>query len=438
MLGFRHILTLVRMKKIVKEAHLIYVEVGENSNKEYRLYLYDDDSVSSVNGRVGITSVPNELPKLRGLAGFEKQLKSKLKKGYTEVKKVQGTSGGTIEVKNDSLEQIAKQQIKLEKPKPELEKLIERLVKANIHRITHSTQITFNDTTGLFQTPLGVVTLEAITEARDLLAKIKPFVAARDYARPELSSLTSHYLRLIPQNVGMKLQLESLFPDDQSLIKQSDTLDALESSYKAFQKTPTTNNSTKQTIEKVFDVNLDLIEDNAELERINKFYRSTANGNQVSYRLKIVRVYSLRIGAMAEAFNERGRKVGNIMELWHGTKKCNLCSILKGGLKCSPPSTAAIAGKMFSNGIYFSDQSTKSLNYAYGYWDGKYEKDCFMLLNEVAMGRYYVPPGPDSNLPKPGYDSTFAKARQSGVSNNEMVIYDDRQCNITHLVEFSE
>ena len=47
-----------------------------------------------------------------------------------------------------------------------LDKLIERLVRSNVHNITSNTNIILNDSTGLFQTALGIVTPEAITEAR--------------------------------------------------------------------------------------------------------------------------------------------------------------------------------------------------------------------------------------------------------------------------------
>ena len=92
---------------------------------------------------------------------------------------------------------------------------------------------------------------------------------------------------------------------------------------------------------------------------------------------------------------------------------------------------------MFGNGVYFSDQSTKSLNYAYGYWDrGGKDKHCFMFLFDVIMGKAYKPDRYGrSGLPKAGYDSTFAEAGTS-VMNNEMIVYDVAQCRPKYLVEF--
>ena len=92
---------------------------------------------------------------------------------------------------------------------------------------------------------------------------------------------------------------------------------------------------------------------------------------------------------------------------------------------------------MYGDGAYFSDQSTKSLNYAYGYWDNSTRDDnCFMFLNQVAMGNIYYPRSPFRGLPPSGYDSTFAEAGKSGVINNEMIVYNTAQIKPTHLIEF--
>lgn len=140
---------------------------------------------------------------------------------------------------------------------------------------------------------------------------------------------------------------------------------------------------------------------------------------------------------MHREFEESGSKVGNVKELWHGTKASNLLSILKKGFFIPPTNVPYVTGRMFGNGVYFSDQSTKSLNYAYGYWDGNRQDNCFMFLCNVAMGKEYTPSGPSTQLPAPGYDSTFAKAGKSGVGNNEMIVYRTSQIDPRYLIEFS-
>jgi poly [ADP-ribose] polymerase len=142
---------------------------------------------------------------------------------------------------------------------------------------------------------------------------------------------------------------------------------------------------------------------------------------------------------MRRAFDQEGKKVGDVRELWHGTRASNLLSILKAGFVIPPSNAPHCTGRMFGNGVYFSDQSTKSLNYAYGYWGGgSRDETCYMFLCDVAMGKSYTPllRSAGLTLPKSGTDSTFAKAGISGVVNNEMIVYRTCQVNPTFLVEF--
>jgi len=419
------------MSDVKKQVRMIMCDVDANNNKFWTGTLYDNNDVHVEWGRVG-KATQSKLHKGVGEHFLDKKEREKFGKGYTPLKTVATQPGSktVLSVTQNDLNRIAREQIKTKNPL--LNTLIDNLVKANVHRITSSTQIQFDAGTGLFTTPLGVVTKEGIDEARILLADIKsagnPLKAKVDI---------SNYLRIIPQDIGMKFDVKTMFGTGDALIKQSDLLDSLESSYLALQTPSPTALSGTQTLEYVFNVELDLMSDAKEFKRIEQKFHDTRKSMHTSYRLNIKNVYTLYISSVRANF-EIGKKVGNIMELWHGTKKANLLSILKAGLRTSPPSTAAIAGKMFGNGTYFSDQSTKSLNYAYGYWDGKTEKNCFMLLCDVAMGQPYIPKNNWGTFPVPGYHSTFAKASVSGVMNNEMIVYKDNQADIKYLVEFSE
>jgi poly [ADP-ribose] polymerase len=92
---------------------------------------------------------------------------------------------------------------------------------------------------------------------------------------------------------------------------------------------------------------------------------------------------------------------------------------------------------MFGDGLYFSDQSTKALNYATNFWrGGGSTRRIFMFLADVAMGKAYTPSGWGRDFPRKGYDSTFAKGGKSSVSNNEMIVYKTNQANLKYLIEF--
>src|SRR5215216_5825549 len=159
---------------------LILAEIGENHNKQWQGILYDNGDVETRWGRVGL----GEQSKLFPSAGkffLDKKKKEKLKKGYTELRTI--ASGGEVKVQNvssGSLLSIAREQIKTSSPI--LNKLIERLVQANIHTITSNTQVSFNSSTGLFTTPLGVVTLDGIQDARKILSECVTFVGQSDWA----------------------------------------------------------------------------------------------------------------------------------------------------------------------------------------------------------------------------------------------------------------
>jgi poly [ADP-ribose] polymerase len=139
---------------------------------------------------------------------------------------------------------------------------------------------------------------------------------------------------------------------------------------------------------------------------------------------------------MAESFEKDGVKKNPVWELWHGTRAANLLSILKCGLVIPPANAAHCTGRMFGAGAYFSDQSTKALNYAYGYWGGQKDNNAFMFIADVGMGKYHTPRGPIRNKPA-GFDSVYAVGGKSGVMNNEMIIPKVSMCNLKRLIEFS-
>jgi poly [ADP-ribose] polymerase len=148
----------------------------------------------------------------------------------------------------------------------------------------------------------------------------------------------------------------------------------------------------------------------------------------------------MKIPALAARFEAT---LGNVQPLWHGTRASNLLSILKNGLIIPPASASQCTGRMFGNGVYFSNQSTKALNYATGYWNrsGSQNQRAFMLLVDVALGCEYRPRTRTSDvgndkLPK-NYDSLWIEPGSCNVINQEAIVYRVSQCNPRYLCEFS-
>lgn len=431
----------------VKEnAMLIFTDAKENNNKFYEIILNDDDSINTRWGRVGAEGQKKNVS--GGKYEFDRILRSKTAKGYV-VSKTVGiniTSGGQDKM---ALAETAKRDLvradsSKDKNSSVLIKLVDRLAEMNRHQIMTASNGNIKiDETGLITTPLGLVTASTITEARVFLNKMENFCTKKTFSSNDYINYLEEYLRLIPQKVPARRGwYETFFTDFSSLTAQNSLLDQLEGSldiYKSKEEEIRKKLNEKSPIqEKVFNTQLEIVSDQEIINKINRFYLENKNDRHVSSHLKLKNVFELKNEQLQSRFETISKKVGNVKMLWHGTRAFNVLSILKGGL-IIPKSGGSyhITGRMFGNGVYFSDQSTKSLNYSYGYWDGGSRDDnCFMFVADVAMGKEYVPSGPGNNFPNKDYDSTFAKANKSGVMNNEMIVYDINQCNLRYLCEF--
>ena len=224
---------------------------------------------------------------------------------------------------------------------PRSKELIRYLVKSNIHQIISQTDITYNSAMGGFRTPLGIVTPDAISQARQYLVQI---VATRKGNNYKLRQLLSRYLRLIPQNLGHKLD-ESQFASPQEIQRQYEILNALEAALNMDCNTDTDTQQIFQcTIERVPG---STAEGKQTFRSINQLYKSTINQNHIAARYRLRRVYRLDIPSMRKAFSAKEKAIGNVKRHWHGTKASNLLSILKQGL-IIPPANAAHSSRTLS------------------------------------------------------------------------------------------
>ena len=404
---------------------LIYTALSENSNKFWE----GERTGSSVTyrwGRVGES--PDDTTKQfesdeKAQKDLDRTANSKLRKGYTHQATVGGSSSAPV---TGNLATIARKQIQ-HGDCAETRKLIDFLVQRNIHAIEGATSLKWNGTS--FTTPLGPVTEAGLDQAEAVLKRIDAVI---DSSR-DISSDVNAYLRLIPMHVRRNTRdARAIFHSRVVVKEQYGLLDALRSVLKDAEK------STVSDAPEVFKTQLTLVDVTSDdFRAVQRRYTTSINGRHESAGMRLKAAWRVKIAGADEAFERDGAKVGNVMQLWHGTTDGNLLSLLKAGYKIATRgSTQRITGRMFGDGLYFSDQSTKSLNYATGYWGAGRSARAFMLLNDVAMGRGYVPSGPFSGGCRDGFDSTFAKGRQSGVANNEMIVYRASQVRPTHLCEF--
>lgn len=431
---------------IQEKAMLIYTDAKNNNNKFYELILHEDGTLNLRWGRVD--SAGQSKTTNGGKWEFDRTISAKLAKGYVRSNTV-SVVASKVETNKIELAETAKRDILGDKASDKsssvLVNLIERLTQMNKHQIMAASGGSIQvDESGLITTPLGLVTIESVEEARKILNNIEKYVSKKSFTDDKYIDLLNNYLKLIPQKVPSRRGwYETFFTEHTNLSGQNSFLDQLEGSIDLYK---TKEQDLKKQLlagkpvqEEIFKTKLELLKDDKIWAKIEKFYKDNINKSHVSSHLKLKNIYVVSNEDWDNRYEPVAKKLGNEMMLWHGTRAFNILSIFKVGL-IIPRSGGSyhITGRMFGDGLYFSDQSSKSLNYSYGYWDGgNRDNNCFMFLADVSMGKSYTPSGPTSSIPK-GYDSTFAKAQKSGVMNNEMIVYDVNQANLRYLCEFSD
>lgn len=458
---------------IVDEAMLVMVSANNNNNKFYHVTLSDTGTVTKRYGRVGVEGVSRT--ESTGRHGFDKVIREKTNKGY---KQTQIVSESSATVKNDNLSSIAKKALVGSGGSNSiLEELVDTLVRLNNHDIleTSGGLIKVNSD-GLMTTPLGLINQNSINAARAILRSLETTPVSGSRFVPQLEE----YLSLIPQKVGSKrgwyetfFNEENTFASQHEFLKQlSESLALREERKKAAAEAEASSGSTDDEIakkyENLFALKVSLLEDEKEFAKINKLFEAgKSRHHHASSQLKLKRVYVLNDDASLEAYEETKKRLGNVATLWHGTRANNVLSILRKKLFVPNISGSGIQiqGRMFGTGIYqagglrgelkdygkrvggstpIRGGSTKSLNYSVGgVWDGgaRDYNQCFMFLTESVLGKEFRPNarygfGNDRVQHSGKYDSIYAKSEETGLMNDEIIIWNTNQISMRYLCEF--
>jgi poly [ADP-ribose] polymerase 2/3/4 len=431
---------------ITKQYTLNYFDPAENSNKVWTGIAYDTGLFETQFGRVrdgkNLAKKQKQFrSKVEAEHELDKKRREKLRKGYKDTVVLDNHVETTIKKdKQDELSRLATEQIGGAAEDSVTAELIKYLVEVNIHHITHATNIKYNAKNATFSTPLGILTPEAIGEARDFLNEIKTFNDAEEADDSARAKRVRDYFQLVPKDFGMKIPpVSELLATDEQIEEQVSILEALESAITI--DTPQTSHK------KFFQCRLIKIphytdEGRKLFREVRGLYEKTRNAKYHPgvAKLKLTRLYEVEIESMKANFEATAKKIGNVQQdLWHGTKASNLLSILKNGLIIPPANASHCTGRMFGNGIYTSLQSTKALNYATNYWNqsGQADQRTFMFLCEAALGKTYKPTiFSNKTYPASGTDSTWVKPGIAGVINHECIVYDPAQINLKYLAEF--
>ncbi|WP_234713684.1 WGR domain-containing protein [Mycolicibacterium conceptionense] len=423
---------------------LVQVNTAGNNNKFYELSKMPDGTTFARWGRVGGGAQSRTYP---GHSSFETKLREKQRKGYTEFDggRTVATVSAAATRHADMNRLVATGLFPAGAPTTS-KNLIADLIASNRHAIGTATggKITVSDS-GAVTTALGPVSLAQIAVARRELATLRS-----GYSRDAVEK----YLTLIPQRIKNVRETDWVTPS--WCRDQDDLLDALESA--VAMSAASAGDDRDDAPEPSIDFRHTLTEldkSSDEFARIAAKFDRSRNTMHAANRLALRRVWLLD-DAQSPAWEKRKTELKHSRELWHGTTTGNVLSILRTGLICPPSNAGAYntTGRMFGDGVYFSDQSTKSLNYAIGSAPGQYGRSAdtgkpLMFLSDVVMGRECRSDSAISghalvNRSRTGsdekgrsFDSIFVRGGHCGVRNNEMIVWRTEQIKLTHLCEFA-
>lgn len=429
---------------VTRQYRMNYFDPAENSNKVWIGIAYSDGSFETRFGRVRdeanlASSHKKFATKTAAENELERKRREKLRKGYKDTVVLDNNVQADLtKTKKANLSQIAAEEIEGSSDKVTNE-LIKYLAEINIHHITHSTNIKYNAKTGAFSTPLGVLTPDAISTARDLLSELRRLDGLQRKQKKKRAETVREYFYLVPKDFGMKVPpAETLIATEDQFQEEAAILDALESAI--------SDDTPKTDKQKLFECRVTKVphytDEGRELfKTVRDLYFKTRNvkHHPVAAGLQMTRLYEVEIGEMKRRYDATALKLSNVRtDLWHGTRASNLLSILKHGLVIPPANAAHCTGRMFGNGIYTSLQSTKALNYATSFWNrsGAGNQRTFMFLCDVALGKVHKPRTFGTGYPVRGSNTTWVEPGQGGVMNHECIVYDTSQVNLRYLAEF--
>jgi len=340
---------------------------------------------------------------------------------------VRGKSVKTVEVK------LAKKDVVSSYSHPEVSRIIKQVIDENIHNVSSLTSLKL--TSNGFETPLGPVTKEHVQKAREPLEILKNLLVD-DKLNPELTSVKENnnkYFSLIPHPFGHKITRDDWILSVEKLSDEFEMLDNLES---AVSMGAALNNSAQQ--KSALGTDIDLLEDKYELDRIENYINNSKASNHRNldvWKYNVKNIFKMQIPSERQKFEKVSKKYGNVKELFHGSRNCNILSIIKNGLIIPPCNAAGVTGRLFGNAIYGANNSSKSLNYSTGWWAKSKNRhnNAFLFLVMFAMGKEYVTKTQVSKPPS-GYDSVWAQ-RGGSVQNDEFMVYKPEQTSISYLIE---
>lgn len=395
--------------------YLVCIKANENNYKYYEMQP-QGDMFQVKYGRVGNS---NYQTCSYSASQFDKKYNEKLKKGYVDktelkeelVEEIKEEDSPLIEIKNRSVALIIKR----------LQDFANNTIKAN-YTVAQAqiTQAMVDEAQTILS---GMIKIDNLDEFNEQLLKL---------------------MAVIPRKVKkVKDYLPKKWSDISNIIQnEQDLLDTLSGNiYKKPEKKDEIkedNNKTKTILD---EMGIEMSEtDESDVKLIKEMLGNDSNRYVNSWR-----VSNINSEKKYKRYLEKNN-ITNTKLFFHGTRSCNVFSILKSSLMLRPVN-AVINGKMFGMGLYQAPLARKSIGYTSvsgSYWASGNSTSGFMIIFETAYGapfhvynyNYDYGKMNEELLQKyqKGANCLHAHAGAS-LRNDEVIFYNETAVNMKYLVE---
>lgn len=429
---------------VLRKKSLNYLDPKANSNKYYTIELHEGNGryrIFTDYGRLGFRGT-KQVRKTDNLSvaeyEFDRLVKSKIRKGYIEVELAQSTTGSekARELIDTTHVKVTKKSSNRKK-KSSLDPLIQALVTQIFDEAGRKLNTLVKGsaaTDGV--SPLGKLSVRQIEKGRSILQEIADIIDHKQglVTIQDVLSLSNEYYVNIPKAFGRRVtpQMVAISSPDK-ISEEMEVLKFYEDSLRMGNVLYDNENIDKQYLSLNSDIGVLDPKSEKYQEIVDYVHRSQSSYHSVN--LFVRNIFTVK-QHKAPKFDD---SMGNVMELFHGTRSANVPGILSTHLKLPNQLRGVpITGAMFGPGLYFASQSTKSSQYSCSRFGGTVNRypTAFMFLCDVALGRIKKVEHAHYFLKPPsGYHSVMGVKGRS-LLHDEYIVYREAQQQIRYIIEF--
>lgn len=473
---------------VTRKVTLNKTDLEENNNKYYSAEIQVAKNglarIFTDYGRVGKTSAkdvrmcssPSEAEH-----EFDKLIKSKIKKGYVEIKLIKADVGSDIgksKVEQDKVSTATLDKLKVKFNEMEEKSKLHPEVQGLVRGWFGDTAMFIQRNLDTAKCPLGQLSLHQIDVGRQALDQARAIIQKSSPDIAELNKITNSYYTNIPHVLPHRPDINLLrFDTNEKIDGALDILDVFADA-KNIEKVLGSRTSIDNQYESL-SADIEFIEPGSPTYKwIDAMVHETrAHNHKGLGKIQVNRIFKLHRREEEAFFNEsiatiakecgkhnppeilRGfaknrpdmnkdmlelYSASNTFPVWHGTRTANMVGITKRGLLIRP-SGVAHTGSMFGDGVYWASNSTKSINYtdARGSaWLKGTADSAYLFLADCAFGTQKVAYKSHFFTKKEikGHHSVWAQAGQ-GLHNDEFIVYNasgkGQQHRMRYVIEFS-